>query len=210
VVWRRAYRRLLYGALVISGAPALAWSPTALFAPCRGDCGAAIYAGTYVDNSMGEVLVTAPESPLSWDYKGDDHIVATALSREVLRFRKRWTLEPEVGLAQRFGRQSATEVWGALFVRYRFPWDDVVVTTAAISTGLNWASDVTEIEQERANDGTGSQWMHFFSPEVTFALPSRPDVELLIRFHHRSGVFGLVSDAWGGAQYATVGLRVRF
>ena len=27
--------------------------------------------------------------------------------------------------------------------------------------------------------------------------------------HHRSGVFGLVSDAWGGAQYATVGLRVR-
>ena len=29
--------------------------------------------------------------------------------------------------------------------------------------------------------------MHFFSPEVTFALPSRPDVELLFRFHHRSG-----------------------
>ena len=31
-----------------------------------------------------------------------------------------------------------------------------------------------------------------------------------MRFHHRSGVFGLVSDAWGGAQYATVGLRVFF
>ena len=45
----------------------------------------------------------------------------------------------------------------------------------------------------------------FFAPEITFALPSRPNVELLLRFHHRSGVFGLVSDAWGGAQYATVG-----
>ena len=52
--------------------------------------------------------------------------------------------------------------------------------------------------------------MHFFSPEITFAAPSRPNVELVLRFHHRSGVFGLVSDAWGGAQYASVGLRVRF
>ena len=52
--------------------------------------------------------------------------------------------------------------------------------------------------------------MHFFSPEVTFALPSRPEVELLFRMHHRSGVFGVVSDAWGGAQYGAIGLRVRF
>ena len=66
------------------------------------------------------------------------------------------------------------------------------------------------MEEERANDGEGSQLMHFFAPEITFALPSRPDVQLLLRFHHRSGVFGLVSDAWGGAQYATVGLRSLF
>jgi hypothetical protein len=52
--------------------------------------------------------------------------------------------------------------------------------------------------------------MHFFSPEITFALPSRPDIELLFRFHHRSGVFGLVNDAFGGSQYGTVGLRLRF
>jgi hypothetical protein len=52
--------------------------------------------------------------------------------------------------------------------------------------------------------------MHFFSPEITLAAPSRPSVELVLRFHHRSGVWGLVSDAWGGAQYASVGVRVRF
>jgi hypothetical protein len=69
---------------------------------------------------------------------------------------------------------------------------------------------VTEVEQERAEDDAGSQVMHFFSPEITLAAPSRPNVELVLRFHHRSGVWGLVSDAWGGAQYASVGLRVRF
>lgn len=186
-----------------------AWSPADLFAPCGGDCAVALYGGNYVENSMGEVLVTDPELPFTWDYQ-EDHFIGTAISRDVGQL-WRFRLEPEVGIGQRFGQQSATEVWGALFFRYRgFPWDDVVTTTIAFSTGLNWASEVTAIEQERAKDGEGSQVMHFFSPEVTLALPQAPDVELMFRFHHRSGVFGIVSDAFGGAQYGTVGLRVRF
>jgi hypothetical protein len=52
--------------------------------------------------------------------------------------------------------------------------------------------------------------MHYLAPEITLAAPSRPDLELVFRFHHRSGVWGIVSDAWGGAQYASVGLRLRF
>jgi len=84
------------------------------------------------------------------------------------------------------------------------------VTTAAVSTGLNYATGVSEVERERARDDQGARLMHFFSPEVTFALPQAPQYELLFRFHHRSGVFGLISDAWGGAQYGTIGLRVRF
>jgi hypothetical protein len=199
----------LAGALAAAG-PALAWTPSDLFKPCSGDCAVAIYGGNYVENSMGQVLVTSPETPLTWSYESGDHLIATAVSRDVGRWR-RLTFEPEAGIAQRFGRQQATELWGAVFARYHgFPWDGTVLTTFAISTGLNWASDVTDVEEDRANDGEGSPWMHFFSPEFTFALPSRPNTELLLRFHHRSGVFGVVSDAWGGAQYATVGLRVRF
>jgi hypothetical protein len=197
--------------LALAAGRASAWTPADLFKPCGGDCGAAIYAGTYVEDSMSDLLLTSPQSPTHWDYGDNDHIVATAVSREVLRFWKRWTLEPEAGIARRFGRQEATELWGGAFFRYRgFPWDDIVLTTAAVSTGLNWATEVTTVEKDRADDDVGSQWMHFFAPEITFAAPSRPNVELLIRFHHRSGVFGLVSDAQGGAQYLTAGIRVRF
>ena len=43
--------------------------------------------------------------------------------------------EPEVGIGQRFGQQSATELWGALFLRYHgFPWDKWIVTTLAWRT----------------------------------------------------------------------------
>lgn len=208
---RTMLRLLLAGALLLAGRPSLAWSLSDLFAPCAGDCATAIYAGTYVDDSMSELILTSPKPPTAWSYGDGDHLIATAVSREVARFGDRWSLEPEVGLGRRIGGQAATEAWGALFLRYHgFPWDGVVLTTAAVSTGMNWASTITPEERDRARDDTGSRWMHFFSPEITFALPGRPNQELLLRFHHRSGVFGLVSDAWGGAQYATVGVRLRF
>lgn len=181
-----------------------------LTGPCNGNCGAAIYAGWYVNNSMGQVLVTSPETPFTWDYDGD-YLVATTLSRRVATLWNRVDVEPEIGIGQRWKKQNATEVWGAFFFRYRgFPWDGRIITTAAVSTGFNYASNISDREKDRAMDDKGSKLMHFFAPEITFALPSRPNYELLFRFHHRSGVFGLVSDAWGGAQYGTIGLRIRF
>ena len=155
--------------------------PRASSRPCRGDCGVAIYAGRYVEDSLDDDIILSPSLPTDWDYADDDHLVATAVSRQVLRFCRHWMLEPEVGIGQRFGRQSATEVWGALYFRYRgFPWDRFVVTTAALSTGLNWASEVTDQEQDRARDEQGDKLMHFFAPEITLAAPSRPDVELVL------------------------------
>jgi hypothetical protein len=184
------------------------WRP--LSGPCAGDCAAAIYGGWYVEQSMTEVLITEPKLPFFWTYAGD-HLVATTLSRRVATLWGRVDVEPEVGIGQRFGEQDETEAWAAAFFRWRgFPWDRWLVTTAAVSTGLNYATAVSEVERERARDDRGDRLMHFFSPEITFAAPNRPNVELLFRFHHRSGVWGLVSDAWGGAQYGTVGLRVRF
>jgi hypothetical protein len=188
-----------------------AWEPSGLFSPCEGACGVAVYAGRYVEDSLGGDIILSPSPPMSWNYGSDDRLIAASVSRQVAEFWQHWTLEPEIGVARRFGRQDATEVWGAFFVRYSgFPWNRFLVTTAALSTGLNWASEVTEVEADRARDGEGDALMHFFSPEITIAAPSRPELELVFRFHHRSGVFGLVSDAWGGAQYASVGLRLRF
>lgn len=196
----------------ISGPAAAAdwveWRP--LTGPCDGNCGVAAYAGWYVEEGMSDIFVSNPETPLTWTYAGD-HLVAGAVTRRIATLWRHVDVEPEFGIGKRFGKQWETEVWGAFFFRWRgFPWDDKLITTVAVSTGMNYATDISDVEQERARDGKGDQWMHFFSPEITFALPSHPDVELLLRLHHRSGVFGLVSDAWGGAQYATIGLRFRF
>lgn len=199
---------VLAAASPATGGDWIEWRPWR--GPCAGDCATAVYAGWYVDNSMGQVLVTGPETPFTWDYDGD-YLVATALSRRVATLWGHVDVEPEVGLGQRWGEQDQTEVWAAFFFRWRgFPWDSHLVTTAAVSTGVNLASSVSEKEKDRAKDGEGDALMHFFAPEITFALPQAPQYELLFRFHHRSGVFGVISDAWGGAQYGTIGIRIRF
>ena len=186
----------------------LEWRPWG--GPCAGNCGVAAYAGWYVEEGMSDIFVSDPETPLSWTYAGD-HLLAGTVSRRIATLWRHVDVEPEVGIGKRFGKQGETEIWGAFFFRWRgFPWDDKLLTTVAVSTGMNFVTHVSDVEQKRARDGEGDRWMHFFAPEVTLALPSHPDVELLFRLHHRSGVFGLVSDAWGGAQYAPIGLRWRF
>lgn len=181
-----------------------------LFAPCAGDCAVAVYGGHYVEDSMNDILLNDPTFPTDWDFTGDG-IIAGAVSREWLSYGDHLVLEPELGIGKRFGEQDETEFWGALFFRYRgFPWDHWVTTSVAISTGMNYATGTSEQEIERNRNDEGSHWLHFLSPEITFALPSRPDIELMFRLHHRSGIFGTINGARGGNQYGTVGLRVRF
>jgi len=105
-----------------------------------------------------------------------------------------------------------------MFLRWSwFPWNSVVRTSIAVSTGLNYAFEVTPLEIGRANNGgKGSHLMHYLAPEAAFALPQHPDFELLFRFHHRSGgreIFcdsGIFNCAVGGSQYLSAGFRVRF
>lgn len=206
------FRVLFLGILLLCAGlyarPAAAFG--GLFAPCASDCAVAVYAGHYVEDSLNDILFNEPAFPTDWEFSHDG-IVAAAVSREWLNYRERFYLEPEFGIGQRFGEQDETEIWGAIFLRYRgFPWDHWVTTSIAISTGMNYATGTSEHEIERNQNDEGSRWLHFFSPEITFALPSQPNVELMFRLHHRSGIFGTINGARGGNQYGTVGLRWRF
>jgi hypothetical protein len=93
--------------------------------------------------------------------------------------------------------------------------------TVAVSTGLNYASAVSTEEFLESRNGRGSRLLQYLSPEITFALPSTPDRELVIRSHHRSGGGGIYGNTVpvygsifhgtaGGTQFIVVGLRQRF
>ena len=119
-------------------------------------------------------------------------------------------VEPEAGAAYRFGEESQGEFWGSLYFRYDgLPWNDKIYTTFAVNTGLSILTESSDFERNRS-DGDSSLVLHNFSPEITFASPDYKDIELVLRLHHRSGIFGAIDGVHSGSSFITTGLRVRF
>lgn len=203
------------------------------FTPCAGDCAVYAFAGRQTITSPGMALgiadITQGEygfvlpTPV-WNYDWEDSgIVGFAFSREFASLSYNGAdllgFEAEAGAAKRFGDQTEAEYWAALYLRWKwFPWNDVIKTSFAISTGLNYVSGISDYELRVSGNGEGSNLMHFFSPEITLALPDKLEQELVFRMHHRSGIqdddglpgFSIFNYADTGATYATVGYRYRF
>ncbi len=182
------------------------------FVACHDDCSLTIFGGhSAAPMSMQDVLSSAT-FPSEWDW-GNSDIAGLYISRPIMQYKDWFTLDAEIGVAKRFGEETETEFWTAIFLRWRkFPWNHIVKTTIGASTGINYATGVSGYELEKAatHDSSGSNLLHFFSPEITFALPEHDNVELVFRFHHRSGVWGTFNGVHGGSHFGTVGIRFRF
>jgi hypothetical protein len=190
------------------------------FGPCRGDCAISVYGGGEVTTSMERIFfLKYPPRPIwTWHWRNSG-IIAGTFSRQLVSLWGSVSIEPEFGIGQRFGDMRATESWAALAFRWtNFPWNRYVKTTIGVAEGLSMTTQVDT--QERLQNQykvvdhrlvfTGSDLLNFFTPEVTFALPQYPAYEVLFRFQHRSGIFGLINGVHAGAQFFTAGFRVYF
>jgi hypothetical protein len=122
-----------------------------------------------------------------------------------------FTIEGEVGTSVRFGDERLGEAWAALYLRYDgLPWNDTVYTTIGANTGLSVLTETSDFEEWRDDKGRSSVLLHYLGPELTFADPDNKDVELVFRYHHRSGVFGLFDGVVSGSTFISAGIRVRF
>jgi hypothetical protein len=198
----------------------ISWNGGNFFGPCQGDCSVALFGGKEIISSMeGIFFVKYPVIP-AWDWRwGNAEILAATFSRRLVTFWNALNIEPEVGVGQRFGDMKAEELWGAAVIRWTaFPWNNHLKTTIGLSEGVSIATEVDRKERALNNISytasgptkTGSILLNYFSPEITFALPKHDAYELLLRFQHRSGIFGAVNRVHAGAQFGTVGLRVHF
>lgn len=231
----------IFAALTLALAPAATRADQAGFAfdwhgaftPCAGDCAVHVFTGRqtttspgmafgFADITQGDYGFVWPTPVWDFDWRNSG-IVGFAFSRELASLSHNGTdllgLEAEAGTARRFGDQTEAEYWAAFYLRWKwFPWNDVVKTSFAVSTGLNYADGISDYELRVSGNGEGSNLLHFFSPEITLALPDHPDRELVLRMHHRSGIkgdgglpgFAIFNYTGTGATYATMGLRYRF
>jgi hypothetical protein len=128
-----------------------------------------------------------------------------------------FTFEAEMGTAYRFGNEDMGEFWTALYLRYDgLPWNDTVYTTIAANLGVSLLTEESEFERSRdadpdgGDEGNAAPVLHFFSPEITIADPDNKNLELVLRLHHRSGIFGAIDGITSGSTFISTGVRARF
>ena len=203
----------VFGALIFSNpakaADAIEWrSP---LRPCDGDCAVMAFVGTSVATNVQDIFFK-PIGPTAWNYSGGS-VVGGTVSRRIATVFTIFDIETEFGAAKRFGDQTEAEFWGAFYVRFTaFPWNNYLYTTLGLSTGLSYATGISDFERAHSqlNPPAGTHVQHYFSPELTFALPEHKEKQLVVRLHHRSGAYGVVSGAASGSTYISAGVRVWF
>ncbi|PHZ85813.1 hypothetical protein CRD36_03795 [Paremcibacter congregatus] len=151
------------------------------------------------------------KNPFAVDFL-DDEILTVAYAREVLVLGSGFSVELEGYISRHMYEGGFVELGGNLFFRFdRFPWNKYLHTTFGLSVlGPSYVTQVSERERRNAPDGVGSKFLNNFMPELTFSLPSHPEWALMLRIHHRSGVFHLIKNITVGSNFVAIGLKRRF
>jgi hypothetical protein len=143
-----------------------------------------------------------------------NYLVGAAYDRRLFDLGKGFDVGYEVGLAGRFGDGSASsaEFWGGASFRYKGWRIGKLQITPRLVIGLSAVTGTIGIEKKREADrGGNATLLGYMGPELDFKLPDRwPNVELVFRTHHRSGLFGTIGGMFEGANATTVGLRFDF
>jgi len=117
--------------------------------------------------------------------------------------------EYEVNVAYRFGEQSYWELNVApVELRWeRFPWSNLLHTTAAFGLGFSYDFKFPEVEYRLEKET--KQLLLFWQLELT-AGPREGPWSAVIRLHHRSPGWGAMGVADGGSNAPSLGFRYEF
>jgi len=119
----------------------------------------------------------------------------------------RWEAEGQV--LKHFGLQHQWEGTGALVLRWlALPWDRWVDTSVAVGDGVSLGSRTSRIEEDR-HERT-RRLLNYLFFEVTLAPPGGGPWSLVLRQHHRSGIYGIYGGVEGGSDFLALGLRRTF
>ncbi|MFT7671122.1 MAG: hypothetical protein ACI8X5_003838 [Planctomycetota bacterium] len=187
----------------------LSWIAIFLQAACAAPGHRAVtgYIGAYTDNSLPEEIL-----PLKSVQLEPSQIFTVAYAEVFHEFSQehgRWEWETQV--AQHFGAQPHTEFNGLLVLRWRsFPWNEYMRTSGAIGYGLSWATEIPKLEESSHTNEGATQLLSYLLLEWTLGLPTVPDWDLVLRIHHRSGVYGTFDGVHGGSNVLGLGLKYAF
>lgn len=133
---------------------------------------------------------------------------AVSVGKNVWDIGRYASLELEAQTGKHFEMGNAYQLNGLVGFRWSLlPWDRFVKSSFLFANGLSYATEIPSIERSA---GTGlSKLLYAISLEFEFLIPGSEDWGVVIRLHHRSGIFGLMTQANQGSNFLCLGVRYR-
>lgn len=136
-------------------------------------------------------------------------IVGLEVSKVLARTGRHIAWETHLQALRHFGEQDHWETTAAISARWlTFPWNDTIRTSFALGAGVSHAFEVPPLEEARHEKATKT--LNYLLGEIALGLPSQPDIDLLIRYQHRSGVLGIYDGVREASTIFGLGIKYRF
>ena len=186
-----------------------------------------LFGGLLSTSSLGSTLrfnLDRPTNHGSTYY--DNYIAGAAYNHDFYSLGYGFALGAEVGVADRFGyyaqccdtiiKSSSLLNSGELWVGPRISYDgvtlfDTVKIGVAMTAGFSFTTNSIGRERERELGYNGSaRALVYFGPETTISLVGHPEIEFVVRVHHRSGANGTFGKVLEGYNANIFGVRYKF
>lgn len=164
-----------------------------------------IYSGPLTSQTSSRIIRNA-------DF-GNSGIVALAVSKELGTFlEKRLGFELESQAVQHFGDQKHFEgIPISIIARWKyFPWNKTLPTTLAIGDGISIASRKPKLEVKRRGRRKSAKTLNYVMAEATFSSLCYPKWAFVLRYHHRSGIFGTFHGVHDASTVLAAGVKYWF
>lgn len=145
-----------------------------------------------------------------WEDHYEDNFFAGVGYQHFIHQYDGFRLGGEIGLGVRAGDRASAELWFGAVARYDGLHIGDLNISPALTAGFSLVTDTIGIETERAAElGHGVPFLYYLGPEIAVSHAQNPNMELVVRVHHRSGGFGTIA-AIDASNAATAGLRYKF
>ncbi len=165
-----------------------------------------VFVGRYTRETTGD-------SAKFWEteYENNYH-AGIAYRRDVYSFSRRTAAGGEIGLVARFPERWSFESWGGMYLRHAgLPLVRRVLVKPSLTLGLSLVDRAIGKEREReARGDRDARLLYYFGPEFAFSTAHRPDWEIVLRLHHRSGGMQTLGNMSEGHNAVTLGMRKHF
>lgn len=163
-----------------------------------------VFGGIHSTGNLGQSL-----DP--FDRHDDSYLLGAAFAQDLFPLGTYLVLGGEIGAAARFGNRGSAEFWGGPGVRLRpIPIGDAIAIAPAVVVGLSAVTRPNDIERQREIARNGNATLLFYlAPEIALSIKQWPNIEIVYRVHHRSGLLGTLGRLEEGSNAHVLGVRWR-